>query len=113
MQAQRPAEGVLLQRDFGDAKSYKVTCECGQDWHAHDLWVEADETGVTVGLDVTVKSNYWDETVAPSYAIDNPWLQEFNWALCSFVNGQADVGYMQSGHSGANYCEHHDSTTGP
>jgi hypothetical protein len=59
MKAQTPAEGILKKNDWGDAKMYQVVCDCGQPDHEHSLWVESDETGVSVNIYVTVKSPWW------------------------------------------------------
>jgi hypothetical protein len=59
MKLQTPAEGILKKNDWGDAKSYHVVCDCGQPDHEHNLWVEADETGVSVTVYATVKSPWW------------------------------------------------------
>jgi hypothetical protein len=54
-----PAEGISKQGDWQDAKTYKVTCNCGSDSHSHNVWVEADETGVAVNIYTQVKTNFW------------------------------------------------------
>jgi hypothetical protein len=59
MKAQIPAEGILKKNDWGDAKMYQVVCDCGQSDHEHNLWVEADETGISVTIYATVKSPWW------------------------------------------------------
>jgi hypothetical protein len=59
MKAQTPAEGILKKNDWGDAKMYQVVCECGQSDHEQSLWVEADETGISVTIYATVKSPWW------------------------------------------------------
>lgn len=87
MKAQTPAEGILKRSDFGDCKYYQIVCGCGQEYHDHNLEVEADETGINVNIHVTVKTNYWTETVDKRYDIDNPWLQEFDWFWKDLVNG--------------------------
>lgn len=87
MKAQVPAEGIMKTGDFGDAVSYKISCGCGQPWHEHNVWVEAEETGITVQTYVTVKSNWWTEAVEKCYNIDNEWLQEFDWAWKDMFNG--------------------------
>jgi hypothetical protein len=58
--SQTPAEGILLHRDFGDAKMYTITCECCTTDHNHQVWVEADETGVTVTTFTEQKTRWWD-----------------------------------------------------
>lgn len=87
MKAQQPAEGVLKRGDFGNSKYYQVVCNCGQEYHDHNVEVEADETGVNVNIYVTPKTDYWSELVAKRYDIDNPWAQEFDWAVKDIING--------------------------
>jgi hypothetical protein len=87
MKAQAPAKGILMTNDFGNSKWYQVICGCGQPDHTLTVEVEADEMGVNVNTYATVKTNYWSETVEKRYDIDNPWLQEFDWAWKGLVNG--------------------------
>ncbi len=87
MKAQQPAEGILKTSDFGDSKFYKVVCGCGQDDHSIDFEVEAAETGITVNTYVTVKTDYWSESIKKRYDIDNPYLQELDWTLKDIWNG--------------------------
>ena len=54
LKPQTPAEGILKKNDWGDAKMYHVVCDCGQPDHEHSLWVEADETGISVTIYATV-----------------------------------------------------------
>lgn len=86
MKAQEPAEGILKRNDFGDSIYYQVVCSCGQEYHDHNVEVEASETGVDVNVYVTVKTDYWTETVKPNYGMDNVWLEEFDWAWKSMFN---------------------------
>jgi hypothetical protein len=62
MKPQTPAEGILTTHEWGDAKVYKIICDCGQSDHDHNVWVEADECGVSVNIYATVKSNFWSKT---------------------------------------------------
>jgi hypothetical protein len=59
MKAQKPAEGILLRKDWGDTKMYSVECDCGSDDHAHEIFVEADECGVTVTTYTRQKTKWW------------------------------------------------------
>ena len=59
MKTQKPAEGILLHRDYGDARMYTLTCECCDVDHAHQVWVEAEETGITVTTYTKQKSKFW------------------------------------------------------
>jgi hypothetical protein len=87
MKIQTPAEGIMKTSDFGDSKFYKVVCGCGQDDHSIDFEVEAAETGVNVNTFVTVKTDYWSESIKKRYDIDSPYLQELDWALKDIWNG--------------------------
>jgi hypothetical protein len=87
MKAQPPAEGILKTNDFGDSKWYKVVCGCGQPDHSVDFEVEADVTGVNVNTYVTAKTDYWNESIKKRYDIDNPYLQELDWAIKDIWNG--------------------------
>ena len=87
MKPQTPAEGILKRNDFGDSKYYQVVCGCGQEYHDHNVEVEADETGVNVNVYMSVKTDYWTETVKKRYDIDNPYLQELDWAIKDIING--------------------------
>jgi hypothetical protein len=60
--AQSPAEGILKRNDFGDSKLYAVACSCGDNAHAHNVWVEADETGVSVTIYTQIKTKFWEMT---------------------------------------------------
>lgn len=87
MKAQAPAEGILKRGDYGDSKFYQVVCSCGQEYHDHNVEVEAAETGVNVNIYMTVKTDYWSETIEKRYDIDSPWAQEVDWFLKDLVNG--------------------------
>lgn len=87
MKAQTPAEGILMRGNYGDSKFYQVVCGCGQEYHDHNVEVEAAETGVNVNIYATAKTDYWTEVVSKRYDIDNTWPQEFDWFWKDLVNG--------------------------
>lgn len=87
MKAQSPAEGILVRNDFGDSKFYQVVCGCGQEYHDHNVEVEADETGINVNIYASAKTDYWSELIEKRYDIDNPWLQEVDWFFKDLING--------------------------
>lgn len=87
MKPQTPAEGILMRGDYGDSKFYQIVCGCGQEYHDHNVEIEAADTGVNVNIYATAKSNYWHETVEKRYDIDNVWQQEFDWFWKDLVNG--------------------------
>jgi len=61
MTPQSVAEGVLLRKDYGDAKIYNIVCECGDCDHSHNVWVEAEDHGVTVTIYTQQKTKWWQE----------------------------------------------------
>jgi hypothetical protein len=62
MNSQTPAEGIMKRGDWGDSKSYLVPCSCCGSDCEHNVWVEADSTGVTVTTYVKLKSKWWKHT---------------------------------------------------
>ncbi len=60
IEPQKPAEGILLQKDFADSKFYKIVCSCGCADDDISLNIDVDESGVTVHHWVKVKTAWWD-----------------------------------------------------
>lgn len=87
MNAQTPAEGILKRYDWGDSKWYQVVCSCGQEYHDHNVEVEATDHGIDVNIYATAKTDYWTETVKPNMGIENPWLEELDWFVKDLING--------------------------
>lgn len=87
MEAQIPAEGILKTNDYGNSKWYQIVCGCGQSDHTLTVEVEAEDTGISVNTYTTVKTDYWKETVAKRYDIENIYLQELDWAVKDIING--------------------------
>lgn len=63
MKAQTPAQGISLEKDFGDAKVFNVECDCTSDDHAVKMWIEvqrdADIPDVEVSFYVTTWTPLW------------------------------------------------------
>ena len=59
MEAQKPAEGVLVSGEYGDAMFYYIRCDCGSDECAHEVEVEADDFGVQVHIYVKTHTKWW------------------------------------------------------
>jgi hypothetical protein len=62
MSNQLPMEGVYLRKEYGDTITYGVTCECSDNNHDHNVWVEADECGVSVTIYTQQKSKWWEQS---------------------------------------------------
>jgi len=87
MKSQIPAEGILKTHDWGNSRVYKIVCECDQPDHEHNVWIEADDGSVNVNVYVTVKTDFWSETVKPDYNKESIWLQEFDFFWKGLYNG--------------------------
>lgn len=61
MNAQQPAQGVLLINNWGSSKMYKAVCECGSDDCTHTIDIEAEDTGVVVTIYTTTRTNFWSK----------------------------------------------------
>ena len=85
--AQTAVEGIMKTGEYGDAKFYKVACQCGSPDHDIDFEVEACETGINVNTYVTAKTDHWTEAVKKRYDIDTVWMQEWDWFWKDIVNG--------------------------
>lgn len=83
---QKPAEGILQRHEWGDSKTYQVTCSCGQEYHDHYIEVESDLCGVNVNINTTLKTDYWTEAVTKSYDIENTAFQEAHWFFVDLIN---------------------------
>lgn len=62
MKAEKPAEGILLVKDWGSSKMYKAVCECGNDDCTHTIDVEAEDTGVAITIYTQQRTNFWSMT---------------------------------------------------
>lgn len=87
LKSEAAVEGIMKTGEFGDTKFYKVSCQCGDPAHDINFEVEADETEVNVNTYVTVKTDYWTESVKKRYDINDPYLQELDWTLKDIWNG--------------------------
>jgi hypothetical protein len=71
---QRPAQGISLDKDFGDAKVFNVECDCSSDDHAVKMWIEVqrdqDIPDVEVSFYVTTwTKNFWNNWPARICAV--------------------------------------------
>lgn len=63
MKEQTPAQGISIDKDFGDAKIFNVECDCTSDDHAVKMWIEVqrdqDIPDVEVSFYVTTWTPLW------------------------------------------------------
>ena len=62
MKIQIPAEGIMQTNDWGDSRVYRIACNCHDENHNHNMWVEADDSDIVVTIYTTGKTNYWSKT---------------------------------------------------
>jgi hypothetical protein len=62
MNIQIPAEGIMKTGDWGDSKVYRVACNCHDESHNHNVWIEADDHDIVVNIYTTGKTNWWSKT---------------------------------------------------
>ena len=94
-QPQTPAEGILKQHDWGQAKVYRVTCGCGDTDHDHNVWVEASEDGeIAVLIYTNTTSKFWSV---------NRWRQI--WQLLTRGHIGSEVAISMSQQQALNYAE--------
>jgi hypothetical protein len=92
MNAQKPAEGISLRRDYGDSKHYKVDCTCGHEDDSIEVTVEIDEDieEVRVIFETYQKSEWWKRVWDHDiYRIKPFWLYSIVYSLQGYVNGFA------------------------
>jgi len=94
MKPQTPAEGILLHKDFGDAKFYTVPCDCCSTDCAHSVCVESDDTGVSVTTYTTQKTNWWSR---------NRWQIIWELLTTGYVKYEASI--IMTGQSALNYSD--------
>ena len=94
MKPQQTAEGILLRKDYGDAKIYQIVCECGDCDHDHTVWVEAEEHGITVTI-YTQQKTKWCES--------NRW--KIIWTLLTKGYVERESTLIMSAQQSLNYAE--------
>jgi hypothetical protein len=62
MKIQIPAEGIMKTNDWGDSRVYRVACNCHDETHNHNVWIEADDHDIVVTIYTTGKTNWWSKT---------------------------------------------------
>jgi hypothetical protein len=62
MNVQIPAEGIMKTGDWGDSKVYRVACNCHDENHNHNVWIEVDDHDIMVNIYTTGKTNFWSKT---------------------------------------------------
>lgn len=94
MKYQPPAEGILKRSEWSDSKCYQIVCGCGDPDHDHSVWVEAEDTGVSVVIYTTNTSTFWNK---------RRWCQM--WELLTKGYVKQEVSVIMSKQQAINYAE--------
>lgn len=59
MKAQKPAQGISIDSDFGNARVFNVECDCTADDHAIKMWIEVNQDPDIPDVELTFYVNTW------------------------------------------------------
>jgi hypothetical protein len=59
MKVQKPAEGIMLVREYANSKNFKVECDCTSDDHAVYMWIEVSEDKEIPEVEVSFYVTTW------------------------------------------------------
>lgn len=59
LKAQIPAVGILKRGDYGDSKCYQIICECYDSEHDHNVWVETEDSEISVTTFTIQTTQFW------------------------------------------------------
>lgn len=62
IKTQEPAQGIMLQGDYGNSKNFKVECECASDDHAAHMWIELSKDNDIPMVEVSFYVTAWTPT---------------------------------------------------
>lgn len=89
MKSTKPAEGIMMTRNFRGSVFYAVKCQCGNDDDEinFEVEVDSDTKNILVNTWTMQSTDYWTESVKKRYDIDSIWLQEIDWFFKGLWNG--------------------------
>lgn len=92
MTPQKPAEGILLSKEFPDSKYYSVPCSCGNPDDEIMFEVEVEDWGeITVNTYTTQKTSWWKDPFNQnkSYNYNSEFAYHLNYWFRGWLNGIA------------------------
>ena len=63
MTTQTPAQGIMLDRDYGDSRAYTIACDCHDGDHQVHMWIELNGDEDTKDVEMT----FYVNTTTPSW----------------------------------------------
>jgi len=88
MKPQTPAQGIMLNRNWGTARSYTIACECGDTDHFPQMWIEVGDENDADFQNVTV--TFYVETVSPWYSTSR-WRQIWSMLTRGYVKQESTL----------------------
>jgi hypothetical protein len=88
MKAQKPAVGIMLNRNWGTARSYTIACECGGIDHYPQMWIEVGDESDQELQNVTV--TFYVETSSPWYRVSR-WRQIWSMLTRGYVRQESTL----------------------
>ena len=88
MKPQKPAQGIMLDRNWGDARSYTIACDCGGREHYPQMWIEVGSESDVELQNVTV--TFYVETTSPWYRL-NRWRQIWTMLTRGYVRQESTL----------------------
>lgn len=59
MTPQKPAQGISIANDWGDARAFNVECDCTSDDHAVKMWIEVQRDRDIPDVEVSFYVTTW------------------------------------------------------
>lgn len=59
LKPQKPAKGISIDNDWGDAKSFNIECDCTSDDHAVKMWIEVQRDNDIPDVEVSFYVTTW------------------------------------------------------
>jgi len=88
MRPETPATGIMLDRNWGTARSYTIACECGGRDHYPQMWIEVGSDEDADLQNVTVM--FYVETASPWYRLSR-WRQIWQMLIHGYVKQESTL----------------------
>jgi hypothetical protein len=88
MKPQTPAQGIMLNRNWGRARAYTIACECGATDHFAQMWIEVGDESDQELENVTV--TFYVETSSPWYRLGR-WRQIWDMLVHGYVKQESTL----------------------
>ena len=84
--SQVPAEGIMLQKQWSNGKSYTIACDCGGDDHNVSMWIEVEGDKEIQEVITT----FYVQTTTPWYSVSR-WRQIWDVLTKGYVKQESTL----------------------